>query len=136
MFGATIFAKWLLPSCFEKSLENNNKNNKFYTSDEKISTTKITITFDLNYNQGVTKIQKQLYGGILWKKLTCNYIRIRQVTPTHAFCCDFCSIYWEILFHREYLRKTASENFNLSFVFRSSFIQKICFQRIALIESF
>ena len=65
MFGATIFAKWLLPSCFEKSLGNNNKNNKFYTSDEKISTTKITITFDLNYNQGVTKIQKQLYGGIL-----------------------------------------------------------------------
>ena len=40
MFGATIFAKWLLPSCFEKSLGNNNKNNKFYTSDEKISTTK------------------------------------------------------------------------------------------------
>ena len=39
MFGAAIFAKWLLPSCFDKSLENNNKN-KFYTSDEKISTTK------------------------------------------------------------------------------------------------
>ena len=26
---------------------------------------KITITFDLNYNQDVAKIQKQLYGGIL-----------------------------------------------------------------------
>ena len=39
MFGATIFAEWLLPRYFEKFLENINKNNRLNISDEKISTT-------------------------------------------------------------------------------------------------
>ena len=131
MFGATIFAEWLLPRYFEKFLENNNKNNRLNISDEKISTTTNYDNFELKLELGCLLIFRNSCAEVFCER--GGPATISKKGPRHK-C--FPVIFAVFLRNREYLQKTASENFTLSLIFRSSYIQKISLQRIVLIECF